>query len=129
MALVKKYELTPEETEKKFISNERFRTIFNMHRTERTKLIHDIRNRYDKKKYDQKKKKKMREKLKIDEKVLVLAEKIRKKSAPGKFYSLFKIYLSLTKRKYFSLEKSKKIDKISYYWLKDSQNKKLTKRF
>ena len=124
MALVKKYELTPEETEKKFISNERFRTIFNMHRTERTKLIHDIRNRYDKKK-----KKKMRENLKIDEKVLVLAEKIRKKSAPGKFYSLFKIYLSLTKRKYFSLEKSKKIDKISYYWLKDSQNKKLTKRF
>ena len=129
MALVKKYELTPEETEKKFISNERFRTIFNMHRTERTKLIHDIRNRYDKKKYDQKKKKKMRENLKIDEKVLVLAEKIRKKSATGKFYSLFKIYLSLTKRKYFSLEKSKKIDKISYYWLKDSQNKKLTKRF
>ena len=76
-----------------------------------------------------KKKKKMRENLKIDEKVLVLAEKIRKKSAPGKFNSLFKIYLSLTKRKYFSLEKSKKIDKISYYWLKDSQNKKLTKRF
>ena len=62
-----------------------------------------------------KKNKKMRENLKIDEKVLVLAEKIRKKSAPGKFYSLFKIYLSLTKRKYFSLEKSKKIDKISYY--------------
>ena len=32
-------------------------------------------------------------------------------------------------RKCFSLEKSKKIDKISYYYLKDSQSKKLTKIF
>ena len=35
-----KYRLTPEEIEKKSISNEKFRTIFR-HHIERTKLIHD----------------------------------------------------------------------------------------
>ena len=35
-----KYGVTLEEIEKKSISNERFRTIFNMLQTEKTKLIH-----------------------------------------------------------------------------------------
>ena len=52
-----KYGLTPEEIEKKSISNKRFRKIFNIHRIKRTKLVHDRQNRYDKKKYDRKKKK------------------------------------------------------------------------
>ena len=56
-----------------------------MHQIERTKCTHDTLNRYDKKKYDRRKKK-WRENLHIKEKVLVLPEKIRKKSAPGKFY-------------------------------------------
>ena len=81
-----KYELTSEEIGKKSISNERFTTIFNMHWIERTKLIHDRLNKYDKKKYDRKKKK-MRENLNISEKVQFLAERIRKNSAPGKFYN------------------------------------------
>ena len=55
-----------------------------MYWIERTKLIHDRLNRYDKKKYDRKKKK-LRENLNINKKVLVLAERIRKKSASGKF--------------------------------------------
>ena len=42
-------------------------------------------NRFDQKKYS-KKRKKLREDLNIGEKVYVLAERIRKKSAPGKFY-------------------------------------------
>ena len=70
----------------------------------------------------------MRENLNINENVLVLAERIQLQESFTK--NLFKIYLTLTKRKYFLLEKSKKTpDKISYYWLKDSQNKKLIKGF
>ena len=80
-----KYGLTPEEIEKKYISNETFRTTFNMHRIERTKLIHNKLNRYYQKKYDRKKKK-MRENLNIKENVLVLAERIRKTSVLVKFY-------------------------------------------
>ena len=52
-----KYGLTPEEIEKRSISNKRFRTIFHIHWIERTKLVHNRLNRYDKKKYDRKEKK------------------------------------------------------------------------
>lgn len=56
-----------------------------MHRIEKTKLTHEKLKRYDDKKYNRKKKK-LRESLNINKKVLILAERIRKKSAPGKFY-------------------------------------------
>ena len=42
-------------------------------------------DRYDQKKYS-KKRKKPREDLKVGERVYLLAERIKKKSAPGKFY-------------------------------------------
>ena len=56
-----------------------------MHRIEKTKLLHDRLKRCDDKKYSRKRKK-SRENLNIGEKVLVLAEKIKKKSATGKVY-------------------------------------------
>ena len=52
----------------------------------KTKLVNDRLDRYDKKKYTQKIKKNLRENLNVGEKVLVLAERIQKNSAPGKFY-------------------------------------------
>ena len=114
---------------KKSISNKRFRTIFNIHRIERTKLVYDRLNRYGKKKYDRKKKK-LRKNVNIIEKVLVLAEIIRKKSAPGKFYKQTVQNISyFNKENIFFIRKKQKIHKISYYWLKDPQNKRLTKRF
>ena len=48
----------------------------------------------------------MRENFNINEKILVLAERIQLQESFTK--NLFKIYLTLTKRKYFLLEKSKK---------------------
>ena len=114
----KKYGLIPEEIEKKSISNERFTKIFNMHRIgiERTKLIHDRPNRYDKKKYDINKK----QNLNINKKVLVLAERIRKKPAMGKFYKQSVQNISyFNKDKVFFIIKKQNIDKISYYRLKD----------
>ena len=56
-----------------------------MHRLERTNEINQRQDRYDKKKYVRKQKK-LTEELFIGEKVYVLAERIKKKSAPGKFY-------------------------------------------
>ena len=81
----KKYGLSPDEILKKSLSSERFRIFLNFHRIERTKLTQDRLDRYDERKY-KKKRRKLRENLNIDEKVLILAERIRKKSAPGKFY-------------------------------------------
>ena len=43
-------------------------------------------DRYDQKKYSKKKRKKPREDLKKGERVYLLAERIKKKSAPSKFY-------------------------------------------
>ena len=112
-------------SEKKSLSSERFRTLFNFHRTERTKLVNDRLDTYDKKKYKAKRRK-LRENLNIGEKVLILAERIRKKSAPGKFYKQ-----SVQNNSYLNKEKTfKKIDKIDYYWLKNLQtNRNLKKIF
>ena len=59
-----KYRLSPEEIEKKSISVGRFRTVFNMHRIEKAKLLHEMLKRFDDKKYSRKKKK-LRENLNI----------------------------------------------------------------
>ena len=80
-----KYGLSPEEIEKRSLAGEQFETVFNMHRIDKTKKLHDRLDRYDKKRYLAKRKK-LREDLMIDEKVLVLAERIKKKAAPGRFY-------------------------------------------
>ena len=108
------------------LKSERFRTMFNMYRIEKTKLLHDTLDKYDKKKYSAKKRK-LRGYLMISGKVLVLAERIRKKSTPGKFYKEPVQNISyFNKEKTFSIVKKQKID---YYWLKNVQtNKKNIKK-
>ena len=73
----------------------------------------------------------MGEKLNIGEKVLVLAERNMKKSAPGNFYKQSVQNIAYFNReKTFSMGKKQKIDKIDYYWLKNLQNNRnLTKGF
>ena len=81
----KKYGFSPEEVEDRALKSEKFRTVYNMHRLEKTNKLNQRLDRYDKKKYSRKKKK-LRENLMVGERVYVLAERIKKKSAPGKFY-------------------------------------------
>ena len=81
----KKYGISPEKVENKVLSSEKFRILFNMHRIDRTSKTRARMDRFDKKKY-LRKKKKLGENLDVGEKVYVLAERIKKKSAPGKFY-------------------------------------------
>ena len=64
-----KHGFSPEEIETKSLSNEMFRTMFNMHRIEKTKL-HNRLDRYDQKKYSAKKRK-LRENVMTGERVLV----------------------------------------------------------
>ena len=49
-----KYGLSPDEIEKKSLSSERFRTLLNFHRIERTKLVNYKLDTYDKKNTRQK---------------------------------------------------------------------------
>ena len=115
---------------KKSLFRERFRTLFNFHRTEKIKLVNNRLDRYAKKKYKAKRRK-FSENLNVDGNVLVLAEIIRKKLASGKFYKQSVQNISyFNKEKTFSIRKKQKIDKIDYYWLTNLQsNRKLTKRF
>ena len=77
----------------------------------------------------QKKKKKSWENIDIGRKVLVLAKRIWKKSAPGKVYKQ-----SVQNIAYFNEEQAYVIKpllgKVVYYWVKNSKNNiNLTKRF
>ena len=73
----------------------------------------------------------MRTGLSIGERVYVLAERIKKKSASGKFYKQSVQNISyFNKEKMFVNRSKQTIDKITYYWLKNSEtNRKVLKRF
>ena len=77
------------------------------------------------------KKRKLRENLNIGEKVLILAKRIKKRSAPGKFYKEAVQNISyFSKKMIFTIRNKQKIDKKTYYWIKSLKNNKyLLKRF
>ena len=124
------YNPSPEEIERRSLAGERFRVVCNTHRIEKTEKLHDWRDSYDVKRYSAKRKK-LRDELFIVGKVLVLAEKIEKKSVPGKFHKQSVQNISyFNKERTFIIRKIQLIDGIKYYWLKDAQNnRKLEKRF
>ena len=75
------------------------------------------------------KRNKLRENLNIGEKVYILAERIKKKSAPGKFYKQSVQNISyFNKDMIYTIRKKHIIDNIRYYWVK-SPLKSLSKRF
>ena len=74
----KKYGFSREEVEKRALESETFRTVYNMHRLEKTHKLNLRQDRYDKKSMLENEK---RENLNIGEKVYVLVEKIKKKSS------------------------------------------------
>ena len=125
-----KYGLSPEEIEKRSLAGEQFKAIFNMHRIEKSKKFHHRLDRYNRKHYATKRKK-LREVLMTSEKVLVLAERIKNKAAPGRFYKQSVQNISyFNKNRTFMIRKIQRIDNIKYYWPKDAlNNKNVTKRF
>ena len=52
----KKYGFSPEEVESRALKSERFRTLYNMHRLEKTDKLNQKEDRYDQKKYSRKQK-------------------------------------------------------------------------
>ena len=77
----------------------------------------------------QKKRKQPREDFKIGERVYLLAEGIKKKSAPGKFYKQSVQNISyFNKEAVYTIRKKQLIDGMRYYWVR-SPISDLTKRF
>ena len=89
-----------------------------MHRLERSEKTAARLDRYDDKIYERKRKK-LRQRLDVGERVYVLAESIKKKSAPGKFYKETVQNISyFNKETVYVVRERKKIDDINYYWIK-----------
>ena len=126
----RKYGLSPEEIERRFLAGERFKTILNMHRLEKTERFHHRLDDYDVRKYSTKRKK-LRNELFVGEKVFVLDERIKKNISPGKSYKQSAQNISyFNKDRTFTIRRIRSINGIKYYWLKDAQNNKnLAKRF
>ena len=80
-----KYQIEPEEAEKRSLEIDNFREKFDFYRLEKVGKEHK-RNIKCFEKKDSKNRRKLRQPLNIGEKVLVLAERLKKKDAPGRLY-------------------------------------------
>ena len=82
-----KYEYSPEQIEEQAITpktKKHFQEVYVFHRLIKGKEDRDRRERFDAK--VERRKKHLRDPLEIGEKVLVLAERLRKKGGPGRLY-------------------------------------------
>ena len=125
-----KYGLPPETIEKKTLSDNVFREIYDFHRMVKVSKAVNRYERYNIK-LDKKQKRKLREPLENGEKVLVLAERIKKKDAPGVlFKSTTENIPFFNKKEIFIVNKYILIDGVYKYWLiKEKNNENIDKRF
>ena len=118
-----KYGFSPEQIEKKsldLIEGQNFRETYDFSRLWRIKEAQGRADRYAKN-LDSRKKRRLRDPLDIGEQVLVLAERLKKKDAPGRLYKSTK-----ENRPYFNRNRIFTINKrvsagnnTYYYWLKE----------
>ena len=124
-----KYGIEPDEVEKKALSDDVFREKYDFYRLELIGTHASRHDRYNLKIYINNPRK-LREPLEIGEKVFVLAERLKKKDAPGRLYKSTtqnKSYFSKNKS-YFSKEifiVKKRVKTTSddwYYWVSEENS-------
>ena len=124
-----KYGVAPETIEKKTLENDTFREIYDFYRL--SKVTKDA-NRYERfnEKLDKKQKKKLREPLNIGEKVMVLAERVKKKDAPKfLFKSTTENVPFFNRKEIFKIDKYIAVNSAYNYWLQNEKGQKIDKRF
>ena len=102
-----RYQMEPKEVEKQALSDDDFREKYDFYRLEKVGKHTNRLNRYNIKK-DISNPKKLRDPLQIREKVLVLAERLKKKDAPGRFYKATTQNRSYFDKKIFIIKKGLK---------------------
>ena len=124
-----KYGLPPEVIEKKTLANDVFREVYDFYRLVKVTKNANRYERYNEK-LDRKQKKKLREPLNINETVLVLAERIKKKDAPKfLFKSTTENIPFFNKKEIFKISKYVLNDNTYNYWIKTENDKNIDKRF
>ena len=99
-----KYQMEPEEVEKKALSDDDFREKYDFYRLEKVGKHANLLDRYNIEK-DINNPKKLRDPLQIGEKVLVLAERLKKKDALGRLYKATTQNKSYFGKKIFVIKK------------------------
>ena len=123
-----KYDVEPEEIEKRSLEDDNFREKYDFYRLAKVGKDHGRQLKYNKTK-DEKNPRKLREPLNIREKVLVLAERFKKKDIPGKLYKS-----STQNKTFFNKDKifiiRKRVQTTSndwYYWLLEENSENINK--
>ena len=124
-----KYQIEPENVEKKALADENFREKFDFYRL--TKIGKE--NKRYKRSMSKKDsyKRKLRNPLNIGERVLVLSERLKKKYAPGKLYKASTQNKTFyNKNRVFIIRKRlKSLDNVWYYWLSEANKEIISNRF
>ena len=121
-----KYGYSPEQIEKQALFHETvkyFQGVYDFHCLIKVKENKGRTERFDTKL--DRRKRRLRDPLEIGEKVLVLAERLRKKDAPGRLYKSTTENKSFFNRgrTFIISERSKLNDNIYLYWLKENSQK------
>ena len=124
-----KYQIEPEDVEKKALADDNFREKFDFYRLSKIEKENKRYKRYMSKKDSYKRK--LRDPLSIGERVLVLSERLKKKDAPGKLYKASTQNKTFcNKNRIFIIRKRlKSLDNVWYYWLSEANNEIISNRF
>ena len=123
-----KYQIEPEEVEKRTLSDEKFREEYDFYRIEKVGKESARLGRYDLKK-DSNNPRKLREPLQIGEKFLVLSERLKKKNAPGRLYKATTQNRSYFSKKVFIIKKRVVTTSEEwYYWVSEENSDVINKK-
>ena len=125
----KKYQIEPENVEKKALTDDNFREKFDFYRLAKVGKENKRQERYMTKKDSYKRK--TRDPLNIGEKVLVLSERLKKKDTPGKLYKASTQNKTFyNKDNVFIIRKRlKSLDNVWYYWISEANKTIIGSRF
>ena len=124
-----KYGVEPEKIEEKPLTDDNFKEKFDFYRLEEIGKHVAREVRYNAKK-DERNPKKLREPLNIGEKVLVSAERLKKKDAPGKLYkSTTQNKMFFNKDKVYIIKKRVKTTSNDWYYWVAEENSEIINKF
>ena len=112
-----KYGFEPEYIESESLKDENFKERFDFHRLKQVTKDFERYKRHDIQ-FDLKRKKRLRESLRIGERVLILASRLKKKDAPGVLYkSTTENKPFFSKKHIYTVRKIVKVNGVFNYWV------------
>ena len=127
--LSQKYDVAPETIESNSLKSEYFKRMFDFQRIKKVDETNRRQEKFAIKK--DRRRRKLRSPLKIGEKVIILAERIKKKDPPSKFYKASTDNIPFFNREniYTVYKKVNNNRGTFYYWLLDDKQQKVNGRF